>query len=198
MDRSSNKNRLNSDNSRAESAHYKSPHSSLIFGGVRGMNSSIKQSRFGEDSDIKPSFMAKGDSISNSMSRMIRSSPKIHLKQHIGNQGASSTLPKKNAGLSKNFQNKLHLNRYAFEKGVLNGDSSRNQKLEGLIQKHILHPLRTSSGNPNRSKCISSNLIGSYNQSSVIGNSLSYTNEGRRKINYISPKINSDDISSLR
>lgn len=61
----------------------------------------------------------KGNSISGSLTRMIRSSPKIHLKHHISTSNSVSSTAK-NGSLTKNFQNKLYLNRLSLEKAVLN------------------------------------------------------------------------------
>lgn len=127
------------------------------------------------------------------MSRMIRSSPKINFKQSITSPDISNTVPKRNSNVSKNYKNRLHLNRFAVDKNVLTHESTRNEKLEGLLQKHIMNPVRTSSGHQKRSQPSVGMNSGLYNQSSVIGNSLSYTNEGRRRILYISPKLAPND-----
>ena len=102
------------------------------------------------DKSDRNRFINKGESVSNSMSRMIRSSPKIHLKQHISSQGNISSVPKKNSNISKNVHNKLHLNRVSAERASMNQDSSRNNKLEA-INNRALNPIKTSSGSFNKS-----------------------------------------------
>ena len=75
------------------------------------------------------------------------------------------------------------MNRLSLEKKIIGNDSSRNQRLE----KHYnikSKPLYHSSSR--------------FNQSSVIGNSLSYTNDGKRKINYISPQNDNLDDKNQR
>ena len=114
-----------------------------IAGQSRILNSSTKRYRRADDSEDKQKFITKGESISNSMSRMIRSSPKIHLKHQIHNNTLSNSV-KKAPGFSSSFQNKLHLNKYEPEAGIVT-ESSRNQKLENLLQKHVLKPVRTTS-----------------------------------------------------
>ena len=73
---------------------------------------------------------------SSSMSRMIRSSPKIHLKHHIGHAASKTISTHKNTSLAKNFQNKLQMNRLSLEKKIIGGEGSRNQK---LIKKQNFH-----------------------------------------------------------
>jgi hypothetical protein len=141
--------RLNSDNSRSDHHTIKSQHHSLLVGGARGLNSSHKRYRPEEHSEDKGRLIAKGDSVSNSMSRMIRSSPKIHVKQHIHNQSAASSIPRGNASTSNRFHSKLHLNRVAVDNGSM--DDSRNQKLESILNKHVMQPVDVSSRSHSRS-----------------------------------------------
>lgn len=181
INRSAHKNLVGSDTSRNESLNPKSPQTSLVIGIGRKIASANKNSRhFGE----RNRFINKGKSVSNSMNRIIRSSPKIHLKQHIHNQ--SSLNPhKKNSSIAGNIHSKLHLNRYAFEKGVPS-DLSRNKGMDEAMHKVGPIAPRTSSSHQ-RSPNMPHESLASYNQSSVIGNSLSYTNDGRRQVNYITP-----------
>lgn len=133
----------------------KSPHHSLVLSIARGINPTSKTSEKFNKPLSKPERSrhgAKGESVSNSMSRMIRSSPKIHLKQHISSQGAINSVNKKTANANKPYHNKLHLNRISLEKGILNQESSRNQKLEAINQRQLLNPIRHSEGSVNRSK----------------------------------------------
>jgi len=113
---------------------------------------SAKHHKFNEkhiDSNGKIGDLSKGDTISSSMSRMIRSSPKIHLKQHIASH-ASIINQTKNSSVSKNFHNKLYINRLSLEKTMQNVESSRNTKLEKMNNKHMLNPIRTTSNHGGR------------------------------------------------
>jgi hypothetical protein len=117
---------------------YKSQNHSLAL----SMNRNSSGNRNKLIDKLKESSLDPGKSItteksaSNSMSRMIRSSPKIHLKHHIGHTASKTISTNKNTSLTKNFQNKLQLNRLSLEKKILDGDGSRNQK---LIKKQNFH-----------------------------------------------------------
>jgi len=143
LGRSEHIDKINSDFSRSES-YNKPPNSSFQIGGVRNFGSSSKRYARNCEYEEKDGFMSKGNPVSKSMSRMMRPSPKIHLKQHIHNNNLSHSTQKRSFGLSNGFKNKLHLNRYAVETGMPT-ESSRNQKLESLLQKHVLKPVRTTN-----------------------------------------------------
>lgn len=138
LGRSEQYHRINSEHSREEMNTNKSQHHSLLVAGARGLNSSHKRYRPEEHSEDKGRLISKGDSVSNSMSRMIRSSPKIHLKQHIQNKSSAHSVPK-GSRFSAGFQNKLYLNRYVIDKESID-DSAKNLKLESIINRHTDPP----------------------------------------------------------
>lgn len=111
---------------------------------IGGINSSRKRYERVGESEEKNKLISKGSSVSKSMNRIMRASPKIHLKQHIHNNNLSHSTHKKSSGYSNGLKNKLRLNRHAIETG-LSTDSSKNQKLENLFQKHVLRPIRTTN-----------------------------------------------------
>lgn len=135
LGRSEQYHQINSDHSRDESNTNKSQHHSLLVGGTRVLNSSHKRYRPEDHSEDKGRLISKGDSVSNSMSRMIRSSPKIHLKQHIHNKSSAHSVPK-GSRFSSGFQNKLYLNRYTIDKESID-DSAKNLKLESILNRHV-------------------------------------------------------------
>jgi hypothetical protein len=144
---------MNSDNSRSESIHKSSDHNSLVLKASRGVSSGNKHLRKEIEPSDQQKYSEKTSTVSSSVNRMIRSSPKINLKQNITNSIQASFLPKKESSHAKNYKNKLHLNRHTIEKGVMPHESTRNEKLEGLLNKHILNPAKTSSYYHNKSKC---------------------------------------------
>lgn len=104
----------------------------------------MRYGRAGE-SEERAKITPKTESASNSMSRMMRSSPKIHLKHHIHNTVSKSS-QRKEPRYTSGLGTKLGMNKYSGDTS-LPRDSSRNQKIDNILQKHVLKPVRTTSAN---------------------------------------------------